>query len=352
MRLRGGQTVTKPLLRALDGQALDRPPFWLMRQAGRYLPEYRMLRARAVDFLSFCYDPALAAEATLQPIRRFGMDGAILFSDILVVPHALGMEVAFVDGEGPKLDALASPAGLSRLRIDDPTPRLAPVYEALARVRAELPADTALIGFAGAPWTLAAYMIEGGGSHDFLRARRWVHANPGAFARLVEILEGAAARHLVAQIRAGADVVQVFDSWAGVLPPDSFERWCVAPMARIAAAVRRECPGARIVGFPRGAGLALGGYAARAGVDAVSLDTSASPALAARAVGPGVALQGNLDPALLAVGGRAMTDAVAALRRVFVGRPWIFNLGHGVLPETPPEHVAALAAALREEARA
>lgn len=344
--------MTKPLLQALDGQALDRPPFWLMRQAGRYLPEYRALRACAADFLSFCYDPALSAEATLQPVRRFGMDGAILFSDILVVPHALGMEVAFVDGEGPKLDALASPADLSRLRIDDPTPRLAPVYEALARVRAELPAGAALIGFAGAPWTLAAYMIEGGGSRDFLRARRWVHADPEAFARLVEILEGAAARHLVAQIRAGADVVQVFDSWAGVLPSDSFERWCVAPMARIAAAVRRECPGARIVGFPRGAGLMLGGYAARAGVDAVSLDTSAPPALAARAVGPGVALQGNLDPVLLAVGGWAMTDAVAALRRVFAGRPWIFNLGHGVLPETPPEHVAALAAALRGEARA
>lgn len=344
--------MTGPLLRALDGQALARPPFWLMRQAGRYLPEYRTLRARAADFLSFCYDPALAAEATLQPVRRFGMDGAIVFSDILVVPHALGMGVAFVDGEGPKLDALASPADLQRLRSGDPAPRLAPVYEALARVRAELPADTALIGFAGAPWTLAAYMIEGGGSRDFLRARRWIHGEPEAFSRLAEILEEAVARHLVAQIRAGADAVQVFDSWAGVLPPDSFERWCVAPTARIAAAVRRECPGARIVGFPRGAGLALGGYAARAGVDAVSLDTSTPPTLAAQAVGPGVALQGNLDPALLAVGGRAMTDAVAALRRDFAGRAWIFNLGHGVLPETPPEHVAALAAAVRGEARA
>lgn len=343
--------MTKPLLRALDGQVLARPPFWLMRQAGRYLPEYRALRARAANFLSFCYDPALAAEATLQPVRRFDMDGAILFSDILVVPHALGMEVAFVDGEGPKLDALASPSDLPRLRAGDPTQRLAPVYEALARVRAELPADTALIGFAGAPWTLAAYMIEGGGSRDFLRARRWVHGAPGAFARLMEVLEAAAARHLVAQLRAGADVVQIFDSWAGVLPPDSFERWCVAPTARIAAAVRKECPGARIVGFPRGAGLALGGYAARAGVDAVSLDTSVPPELAARAVGPGVALQGNLDPALLAAGGRAMTDAAAALRRAFAGRPWIFNLGHGVLPETPPEHVAALAAALRGESR-
>ena len=344
--------MTKSMLRTLDGQTDARPPFWLMRQAGRYLPEYRALRARAADFLSFCYDPALAAEATLQPIRRFGMDGAILFSDILVVPHALGMGVAFVDGEGPKLDALAAPADLSRLRGGDSTPRLAPVYEALARVRAELPADAALIGFAGAPWTLAAYMIEGGGSRDFLRARRWIHGAPEAFSRLVEILEAAVARHLIAQIRAGAEAVQIFDSWAGVLPPDSFERWCVAPVARIAAAVRRKCPAARIIGFPRGAGLALGGYAERAGVDAVSLDTSVPPALATQAVRSGVALQGNLDPALLAVGGRAMTDAATALRRAFEGRPWIFNLGHGVLPETPPEHVAALAAALRGEARA
>ena len=340
----------KPLLRALRGEASPFPPFWLMRQAGRYLPEYRRLRARAGSFLAFCHNPALAAEATLQPVRRFGMDGAVVFSDILLVPRALGMTVDFVAGEGPKLDALDTPADIARLNPEGLTDRLAPVYETLDRVREALPERAALIGFAGAPWTLAAYAIEGGGSRDFTRARRRMHADPESFARLIAVLERAVAEHLVAQIRAGAEAVQLFDSWAGVLAPDAFERWCIEPAARIAAAVKAACPGVPMIGFPRGAGLSLAAYAASAGMDAVSLDTAIPAVRAARALPPGMAAQGNLDPVLLAVGGPAMAAAVAALRRDLGGRPWVFNLGHGVLPETPPEHVAELAGLLRAEA--
>ena len=341
---------SKPLLRALAGAAGARPPFWLMRQAGRYLPEYRRLRARADGFMAFCRDPALAAEATLQPVRRFGMDGAIVFSDILLIPAALGVAVDFVEGEGPRLEALESGAAAARLRAGDAPHALAPVYETIERTRAAAPAETATIGFAGAPWTLAAYMIEGGGGREFLRVRRWAHGDPQGFSRLIAVLERAVANHLIAKIRAGAEAVQLFDSWAGLLSPAAFARWCVAPTARITAAVHAACPGAPIVGFPRGAGLCYGDYAARAGVDALSLDTTVPAAWAARAAGNGMAVQGNLDPMLLAVGGRAMADAVTGLRRELGGLPWVFNLGHGVLPETPPEHVAALARLLRAEA--
>lgn len=337
----------KPLLRALSGLPAKRPPVWLMRQAGRYLPEYRALRARTRDFLEFCYRPALAAEAALQPVRRFGLDGAIVFSDILTVPDALGMKVWFVDGEGPRLAALASPADAARLSADRVVERLAPVYETVERVAAAAPDNAAVIGFAGAPWTLAAYMIEGRGSRDFPRARRWMYEDRSGFAALIGALELAASAHLAAQIRAGADAVQLFDSWAGVLPAAEFARWCVEPAARIAARVRAACPEARLIGFPRGAGLSLAAYAERAGMDAVSLDTSVPPAAAARIVAPHAALQGNLDPMLLAAGGPALAAGAARLRGALGATPWIFNLGHGVLPETPPEHVGALCALLR-----
>ena len=339
----------KLLLHVLAGYRVHRPPVWLMRQAGRYLPEYRALRARARDFLDFCYRPALAAEAALQPVRRFGLHGAIVFSDILTIPDALGAAVSFVDGEGPRLAALETPASAARLKIDGMEERLAAVYETVERVAAEAPKGVATIGFAGAPWTLAAYMIEGRGSREFQRPRRWMHEDPAGFAALSELLETAAARHLVAQIRAGAEAVQLFDSWAGVLPPAEFRRWCIEPAARIAAEVRAACPGARLIGFPRGAGMSLRDYAARAGMNAVSLDTAVPPAAAACAVPPRMALQGNLDPMLLAVGGPAMARAVARLRGALGASPWIFNLGHGVLPETPPENVAALCAMLRNK---
>ena len=339
----------KPLLRALAGEAEPRPPFWLMRQAGRYLPEYRALRARAASFIGFCENPELAADATLQPVRRFGMDGAVVFSDILLLPRALGVAVDFVDGEGPRLEPLDRRAGARDLRLDGLTGRLAPVCETLALAREAAPPHVTVIGFAGAPWTLAAYMIEGKGSRDFLRARRWAAEDPEGFAALIGVLETAIVRHLVAQVDAGAEVVQLFDSWAGVLPAEAFSRWCVEPAARIATALRAARPGVPVIGFPRGAGLSWSRYIDGSGVDAIGLDTATPPAWAARALPAGMAVQGNLDPVALAVGGEAMERAVRDLRRRFAGLPWIFNLGHGVLPETPPEHVAALARSLRSD---
>lgn len=342
--------AAKPLLAALAGVPSAVPPFWLMRQAGRYLPEYRALRAEADGFLDFCYDPALAAEATLQPIRRFGMDAAIVFSDILVIPDALGMAVSFTAGVGPRLEALEpGRAAVSRLRAAPPAGRLSAVCETIARVRAALPPQTALVGFAGAPWTLATYMVEGGPSRDFARVKAWAYGDPESFAALISLLETAVADHLAAQIRAGAEAVQVFDSWAGVLSAPAFERWCVEPMARIVAAVKAAHPGVPVIGFPRGAGYHYDSYAARTGVDAVSLDTTVPVARAAALASSGTAVQGNLDPVSLVVGGEALASSVAALRRGLGRRPWIFNLGHGVLPETPPDHVAALAGLLRAD---
>lgn len=339
----------KPLLQALAGEAAPIPPFWLMRQAGRYLPEYRALRARAGSFIGFCENPELAAEATLQPVRRFGMDGAVVFSDILLLPRALGVAVDFIDGEGPRLEPLDRRMGARELRLDGLTGRLAPTYETLSLTREATASHVAVIGFAGAPWTLAAYMIEGKGSRDFVRARRWAAEDPEGFAALIGILETAVVRHLVAQIDAGAEVVQLFDSWAGVLPASAFSRWCVEPTARIAAALRATRPGVPVIGFPRGAGLSWSGYIDGSGVDAVSLDTATPAAWAAQALPAGMAVQGNLDPVTLAVGGEMMEREVRDLRRRFAGLPWIFNLGHGVLPETPPEHVAALARSLRSD---
>lgn len=264
--------VIKPLIRTLTGEQTSVPPIWLMRQAGRYLPEYRAIRRTTDSFLDLCFNPRLAAEVTLQPIRRFGFDAAILFSDILVVPHALGQRVTFEEGNGPRLDAIGDPSGLRRLRGEIDHARLAPIYETVERVKQELPPAVALLGFCGGPWTVATYMIAGGGSLDQLPARQFAYRSPDAFTELIEVLIASSASYLTRQFEAGVDAVQIFDTWAGVLPPDEFRKWCIEPSARIIAAVRKSFPEAKIIGFPRGAGTKLTQYIAAVPVDAVALD--------------------------------------------------------------------------------
>jgi uroporphyrinogen decarboxylase len=341
-------TLTKPLLRVLAGEMLSPPPWWLMRQAGRYLPEYREVRARAKDFVELCLTPALAAELTLQPVRRYGMDAAILFSDILLLPHALGQGLAFREREGPVLEPLTDNAGLARLHATGVVSRLDPVFEAVRRVRAALGPKTALIGFAGAPWTVATYMVEGGTSRDFRRVKGWAYRDPAGFGALTDLLVEATIELLAAQIAAGAEVVQLFDSWAGVLPESEFARWVIAPTKRIVAALKIRHPECPVIGFPRGAGVLYERYAAETGIDGVGLDTAVPAGFACARLRPQATVQGNLDPVLLLTGGVALESAVRELRRVFEGGPWVFNLGHGVLPETPPENVAALARLLAE----
>jgi uroporphyrinogen decarboxylase len=332
---------TKPLLRALAGETLSRPPWWLMRQAGRYLPEYRALRAQAPDFVSFCLTPALAAEATLQPIRRFGMDAAILFADILLVPQALGQGLAF-DEEGPVLEPIRDAVGIGQLRSDRVSSRLEPVCETVRLTRAGLPETTALIGFAGAPWTVATYMVEGGASKDYRHVKGFAYRDPNGFAALIEIITNATVNYLAAQIEAGVEAVQLFDSWAGVLPEPEFSSWVIEPTQRIVQALKQRFATVPVIGFPRGAGLLYQRYAAETGVDAIGLDTTVPLSFARDLQGAG-AVQGNLDPVLLMVGGPALTKAVAEIRVALEARPFVFNLGHGILPQTPPEHVAALA---------
>jgi uroporphyrinogen decarboxylase len=347
MKVATRQPPEKPLLRALAGETLKRPPWWLMRQAGRYLPEYRAIRAKAGDFISLCLTPELAAEATLQPIRRFGMDAAILFSDLPLVLWALGQELAYGD-HGPTLKAISDVAGLDRLRDVDVETRLAPVVEAARRVRAALPDHVTLIGFAGAPWTVATYMVEGGTSRDFHRTRAWAYRDPAGFAVMIELIEAATLKFLGLQIAAGAEVVQLFDSWAGALSSDGFERWVIAPTKRLVQALKTRFPGVSIIGFPRGAGLHYERYVLETGVDAVSLDVAMPLDYARDRLQLHATVQGNLDPMLLVIGGDAMRQAVTRLRSTLTKGPYIFNLGHGVLPETPPEHVAALAQMMNE----
>jgi uroporphyrinogen decarboxylase len=333
---------TKPLLRALAGETLSEPPWWLMRQAGRYLPEYRKVRRQAPDFITLCLNPEIAAELTLQPVRRFGMDAAILFSDILLLPRALGQWLAFRE-EGPVLEPMLDRSTLGRLDLAGAGPGLAPVYEAANRVAAALPPQTALIGFAGSPWTVATYMVEGGASRDFRHVKGWAYRDPAAFDALIEVLVEGTVMLLAGQIEAGVEAVQLFDSWAGVLPEPAFERWVVEPTRRIAAALKSRFPDCPIIGFPRGAGVLYERFAAATGVDAVSLDLTVPIAFAVDRLRPVAVLQGNLDPIALMCGGAALADAVKAQRRAFAGGAWVFNLGHGVLPETPLENVAALA---------
>ncbi len=337
----------KPFLAALAGQRQPRPPVWLMRQAGRYLPEYREIRARAKSFLDFCYTPASTVEATLQPIRRFGFDAAILFSDILVLPDALGQRVTFETGEGPRLEPIADAAGFSRLRSEPDWERLTPAFETLDRLKTALPAEVALIGFCGAPWTVASYMIAGRGTPDQGPARLFAYRHPELFGALIDRLVDASADYLVHQIVAGAEAVQIFDSWAGVLPPAEFERWCVAPLAALVAKVKAREPGTPIIAFPRGAASQLGKFSGMKGVAAIGLDTAVEPAAAAAMLPGDMALQGNLDPLALVAGGRALDEGIDRVLEGFRPRAHIFNLGHGILPETPIAHVERIMARVR-----
>ncbi|TAK46773.1 MAG: uroporphyrinogen decarboxylase [Xanthobacteraceae bacterium] len=339
--------MSKPVLEVLNGRAVNTPPVWMMRQAGRYLPEYQAVRTRAGSFLDLCFNPELAAEVTLQPIRRFGLDAAILFSDILVIPHALGQTVTFSAGEGPLLTPLADRAAIEGLRgtVDDAV--LAPVYETIRRVKTELPPAVTFLGFCGAPWTVATYMIAGRGTASQAPARLFAYREPDAFAALIDILVENSITYLARQIEAGVDAVQLFDTWAGVLPPEEFARWCVEPTRRIVEGVRARHPGARIIGFPRGAGTQLAGFIDAVAVDAVSVDWSTDRAFVRQAIQPRVAVQGNLDPLALLAGGAALDRSVAAILRDFGGGRFIFNLGHGILPETPIAHVERMLARVR-----
>jgi uroporphyrinogen decarboxylase len=337
----------KPVLRVLHGEHVSTPPIWLMRQAGRYLPEYREIRAKTQSFLDLCFDPKLAAEVTLQPIRRFGFDAAILFSDILVIPHALGQHVSFEAGEGPRLDALATPADLRRLRREIDQVALAPVYATIARVKQDLPLSTALLGFCGAPWTIATYMIAGRGTPDQMPARLFAYQNPAEFAQLIGLLVEASASYLIHQLEAGADAVQIFDTWAGILPDDEFAKWSIAPVAEIITLVRKKIPRAKIIGFPRGAGTKLARYIAEAPVDAVGLDWMIAREFARDQIQAKRPIQGNLEPLVLLAGGQALDRAIDDILHAFGSGPFIFNLGHGVLPETPVAHVERLVARVR-----
>lgn len=332
---------TSALLRVLDGERVDPPPIWIMRQAGRYLPEYRELRTRAKDFLDFCYSPALATEAVMQPLRRFPLDAAILFSDILVVPDALGQKVWFVEGEGPRLEPLL---GEDDWRLDEPEKaiqRLSPVYEAVERIKAALSPELALIGFAGGPWTVATYMLQGrGGDKD--EARRAIYQRPDDVAALLSLLVETTAQHLAAQTRAGAACLQIFESWAEGLPPGIFHRVVVEPTRKLVERLRALGVTAPIIGFPRGAGANISAYVNETGVTALGVDTQTPADYAHKITPEGMALQGNLDPQTLVVGGEALERAARDVLIAFKGAPHIFNLGHGVTPDASPQNVAHL----------
>ena len=344
-------TAEKPLLRALAGEAVWPPPLWLMRQAGRYLPEYREVRAEAGDFIALCTTPDLAAEVTLQPIRRYGFDAAILFSDILMLPWAMGQPLRFEEGEGPVLEPVREAEAIAALEPGAVVEHAAPVLETVRLVRAALDAHAprvALIGFAGSPFTVACYMVDGRGGGAFHETRRLAHADPALFGRLIRILTEATADYLVAQAEAGAEALMLFDSWAGVLPPSQFRRWVIEPTAALVRLLRRRLPlGFPIIGFPRMAGTMLAEYAARTNVQALGMDTAMDPRWAAGAVAADQALQGNLDPMALVAGGVALEAEARAILGAMRGRPFVFNLGHGIEKTTPPEHVTALVRLVR-----
>ncbi|HLZ83405.1 MAG TPA: uroporphyrinogen decarboxylase [Caulobacteraceae bacterium] len=336
----------KAMMRVLGGGRVDPPPVWIMRQAGRYLPEYWELRGRAKDFLDFCYTPALAVEAVMQPLRRFDLDAAILFSDILVIPDALGRKVWFVQGEGPRLEPLLDEAAWSFGDPEGVTGHLAPVYETVERLRATLPQKTTLIGFAGGPWTVATYMIQGrGGDKD--RCRRAAYERPADVDALLAVVAEATARHLAAQVAAGADCLQIFESWSESLPEPLFERVILKPTAAVMARLRALGVTAPVIGFPRGAGALIGRYARETGVTALGVDIQTPAAFARKEAPAGMALQGNLDPQLLIAGGAALETGARQVLEAFGGGPHIFNLGHGITPQTPPENVAKLVEIIR-----
>ena len=338
--------MAKPLLRTVLGERQERPPVWIMRQAGRYLPEYRAIREKVGSFLELCYSPNLATEVTLQPLRRFDLDAAILFSDILVIPDALGQTVSFETGEGPRLEPLG-PEGLGRLRPDGLLNHLSPVLETVARIKSNLAPDKTLIGFCGSPWTVATYMIGGRGSSDQAAARLFALRYPDAFAQLMDILVEASIAYLVAQFRAGADVVQLFESWALNLDEVAFKSHVIDPNRRIVDGVRRQIPDAPIIGFPRGAAGMIAPYAAATRVNVVGIDYATPVSFADAALPRTLGVQGNLDPLRLVAGGAQMERRVEEIIAGFADRPHIFNLGHGIVPETPIEHVELLVATVK-----
>ena len=340
---------TKTILRALAGERLPTPPIWMMRQAGRYLPEYRATRAVAGDFLSLCYTPELAAEVTLQPIRRFGFDAAILFADILLVPQALGLDVWFVTGEGPRMSTVTTPAELAALKPADAIhDRLSPVYETIRILRRELPAETTLIGFAGAPWTVATYMVAGRGSKDQGAAHALKAADRATFQGLIDLITAATIDYLSAQIKAGAEVVKLFDSWAGSLKGDDFDDFALKPTQTIIAALKARHPHIPVIAFPREAGARYVGFARATGADCVALDNSVSADWAAANVQRDGCVQGNLAPGHMVTGGQALVDETRQIVRAFSQGPHIFNLGHGITPDANPDNVALMIQTVRE----
>ena len=341
------KSTERRFLKPFSGEAINPPPVWLMRQAGRYLPEYRATRKEAGSFLDLCYNPSLAAEVTLQPIRRYGFDASILFSDILVVPDALGQRVTFAEGEGPRLDPIREVAGLARLSLTNTGEKFGRVCETVSRLRQDLPRETTLIGFCGAPWTVATYMVEGRGSTDQGEARGWAYRDPAGFAQLIDILTEASIVYLTEQIKAGTDVIQIFDSWAGSLAENQFQQWVVLPTARIVNALKSAYPHVPVIGFPRGAASQLAHFVEGTNVDGVSCDTSCPLGVMQMVAARGVVAQGNLDPLLLVAGGEALDRRVDEILDAMHGRRFVFNLGHGIVPETAPEHVAQLVERVR-----
>ena len=331
-------------LKNLNGQTADQVPFWFMRQAGRYLPEYMSLRKTAGSFLDMAYNPDFAVEVTLQPIRRFDMDAAILFSDILTVPHALGQHLEFVTGKGPQLDPIRNADELNKLDFDEDKFHsfLEPVYETVSRLSDELPADKTLIGFAGAPWTVATYMVEGGSSKDFKYTKSFAYGDAQGFQKLMDILVPATAAYLIKQADHGAQALQIFDSWSGVLPPDQFEKWVIAPTRELTRLIRAAHPDIPLIGFPKGAGLLYKGYAEKTGISVLAFDQTLPLEYVRDELQTQMPVQGALDNGLLLTGGAPMLKAAEKIIETLSGRPFIFNLGHGVIKETPPEHVAEL----------
>ncbi|MDZ4311979.1 MAG: uroporphyrinogen decarboxylase [Cypionkella sp.] len=341
--------TSKLILRALAGETLPTPPIWMMRQAGRYLPEYRATRAQAGDFLSLCYNPELAAEVTLQPIRRYGFDAAILFADILLLPQALGADLWFETGEGPRLSTITSMAGVQALKPRDAIHEtLAPIYETVRILARELPKETTLIGFAGAPWTVATYMIAGRGTKDQGPAHALKAADRAAFSALIDVITEATIDYLSMQVQAGAEVVKLFDSWAGSLKGQDFTDFAVKPTARIIAALKAKHPGLPIIAFPREAGAGYIGFAKATGADCVAIDNSVSPEWAAENVQPGGCVQGNLSPTHMVTGGQELIDATRRVKAAFQGGPHIFNLGHGITPDANPDNVALMVETVRQ----
>ena len=335
----------KLILNVLNGRIGDRPPIWLMRQAGRHLPEYKKLRSQSKNFLDFCYSPDLCIEATIQPIKRYNFDAAILFSDILVIPDALGQQVQFIPGTGPVLKPISSINDIKKLNTNKLLHHLSPVYKSIEKVTLELKkfqCEPALIGFAGAPWTLATYMVEGGSSKDYLKTRKWAYESPEEFSELIDLLIDATSQHLLQQIESGVEVIQIFDSWAGILPPQQFDRWVIDPTKKIVERIKLNFPELPIIGFPRGAGLLYKNFIDETGVDAVSIDASIPLKWAVENLQKHTVIQGNLDNLALLVGGNLLESEIANILTALSKRPFIFNLGHGVLPDTPISHVERL----------